>query len=305
MAPLEDVPPDASTEQVVPSQASVPPCDRIYGPVVVWTQQNGRAARPHLLFRPTRFSVQELKEDVVRRQNDAAREWQLSYGLSSRTDCRLLQVLLEDHGFVKTTARAHGHGVVNLIWLSSAVKPALLLSLNRFQKVNHFPRASELTRKDLLVRTLTATREAHGVAACDFLPLTYVLPADADALHGAMQRERGAWIVKPIASSRGRGISIVQQPHQLPHDDVVVSRCAHPARPPLAARTARVRGARATARRSHRRYVARPLLIEGFKFDLRLYVAVTSFDPLRVYVFDEGLARFSTEQATEPPLRTC
>ena len=32
------------------------------------------------------------------------------------------------------------------------------------------------------------------------------------------------------------------------------------------------------------RYLARPLLINDTKFDLRVYAYVTSFDPLRVYI---------------------
>ncbi|KAJ4437028.1 hypothetical protein ANN_17161, partial [Periplaneta americana] len=42
------------------------------------------------------------------------------------------------------------------------------------------------------------------------------------------------------------------------------------------------------------KYIDNPLLVDGHKCDLRLYVAVTSYDPLLVYMYEEGLVRFAT-----------
>ena len=76
----------------------------------------------------------------------------------------------------------------------------------------------------------------------------------------------GSWIVKPVASSRGRGIYLIKNPNQVALDEpLIVSK-----------------------------YVENPLLINGHKSDLRLYVLVTSYDPLVIYLYEEGLARFAT-----------
>lgn len=44
------------------------------------------------------------------------------------------------------------------------------------------------------------------------------------------------------------------------------------------------------------RYIDNPLLVNGFKVDLRIYVAITSMHPLRLYIYKEGLTRFATSK---------
>ena len=43
-------------------------------------------------------------------------------------------------------------------------------------------------------------------------------------------------------------------------------------------------------------YLNSPCLIDELKFDMRLYVLVLSCDPLKIFLYKEGLVRFATQQ---------
>jgi tubulin polyglutamylase TTLL6/13 len=49
-------------------------------------------------------------------------------------------------------------------------------------------------------------------------------------------------------------------------------------------------------------YLKNPFLVNGLKLDMRIYSLVLSCDPLRIFIYQEGLVRFCT-QAYEAPKR--
>ena len=48
------------------------------------------------------------------------------------------------------------------------------------------------------------------------------------------------------------------------------------------------------------RYIAQPLLLDGFKFDLRIYILVVGNKDPQAFICKEGLARFCTEEYQVP-----
>ena len=50
-------------------------------------------------------------------------------------------------------------------------------------------------------------------------------------------------------------------------------------------------------------YISDPLLLEGTKFDIRLYVLLLSTDPIEAYVSRTGMVRFCTENYLKPSIK--
>jgi tubulin polyglutamylase TTLL5 len=158
----------------------------------------------------------------------------------------------------------------NLMWVWGLPKAADFDNLLVFQKINRFRNTRGLTRKDLLKKNI------QRCSGTDIMPLTYALPHEFNSFVSGYQsiqkvcgnKAANIWIIKPVGLSRGRGISLVNDIADVSYSQPIVIQ----------------------------RYISDPLCFMGFKFDLRVYVLVTSFNPLEAFIYKEGLARFGTRQ---------
>mmetsp|Transcript_17786 Transcript_17786/g.54389 ORF Transcript_17786/g.54389 Transcript_17786/m.54389 type:complete len:386 (-) Transcript_17786:253-1410(-) len=163
------------------------------------------------------------------------------------------------------------------------------LQMDDGQRLNHFPNHYELTRKDLLVKNLKRMRrqlqrsDAHSEAAkYDFWAETFVLPGEYALFLEQFKRTRGAhWIMKPIGKAQGKGIFLFNK-----LSEISEWRKDH---------TWKADSPQAEAYIAQR-YIENPYLVGNKKFDLRLYVLVTSYSPLIVWQYNAGFARFSFQR---------
>ena len=163
----------------------------------------------------------------------------------------------------------------NIWWRTSRFRVSDYENIFPWQRLNHYPKSTGITKKDCLVRNLRRMKGVHGAGVYNFSPLSFNLPNDYTRYIGEygkikakMDAKLFSWICKPADMSRGRGIFVFRDISELQYDcNAVVQQ-----------------------------YISNPLLIGGYKFDIRLYVAVPSFHPLTIYLYQEGIVRFSTEK---------
>eukprot|EP01043_Picozoa_sp_COSAG02_P033661 COSAG02_NODE_2309_length_9170_cov_10.752508_2_plen_785_part_00 len=155
----------------------------------------------------------------------------------------------------------------NALW--GKLAHARYKQLESYQKNNHFPGSFQLGRKDSCARNIARLRRRVGSARCVPFPRCYHLPNDLNELVSDMEAaKQPMFIVKPNASSRGRGIRVISHKHEIPKKGKCLVQ----------------------------QYIDKPFLVDGYKSDIRVYVMATSFDPLRLYIHDDGLVRFATEK---------
>ncbi|XP_066273905.1 tubulin polyglutamylase TTLL13-like isoform X4 [Branchiostoma lanceolatum] len=208
----------------------------------------------------------EIQPIIVKKKKKKKKRW---IGIST-VNCK--------YESVRRVARRFGIREVgededwSLYWTDYSVSLERVMEMKRFQKINHFPGMSEICRKDLLARNMNRLYKLFPKEYSVF-PKSWCMPADyGDFQAYCRQKKNKTFICKPDSGCQGRGIFLCKNAKDIKPGDHMTCQV----------------------------YISKPFLIDSFKFDLRIYVLVTSCDPLRVYVFRDGLGRFATKSYTEP-----
>ncbi|XP_042589309.1 tubulin polyglutamylase TTLL7-like isoform X1 [Cyprinus carpio] len=189
------------------------------------------------------------------------------------TKYEIVRIVIEEMIFHK--ARDDDE-TANLIWNDSSVQHEKIAELRNYQRINHFPGMGEICRKDCLARNMAKMIKSQP-QEYSFIPKTWIFPAECTQFQNYVKelkrkRKQKTFIVKPANGAMGHGISLIRNYEKLPVQDHFIVQ----------------------------EYLDKPFLMEGYKFDLRFYILVTSCDPLRVFLYNDGLVRMGTEKYHTP-----
>ncbi len=143
----------------------------------------------------------------------------------------------------------------------------IIKNFNKYIQYNNFHFIKYLNNKD---ETYKCYRRMHEKFPKDYTYMqpSYILPDDKEIIKNKFKDYKlskdNLWIFKPPDLLLGIGIKFLKNFTNLTKKGVIT------------------------------RYIPNPLLLYGKKFDLRLYVLISSFLPLKIYLNKEGLVRVTT-----------
>ncbi|TMW60744.1 hypothetical protein Poli38472_000786 [Pythium oligandrum] len=188
----------------------------------------------------------------------------------------VVRKIVRDRGWQMVTDEEDKAGLTscNVHWIDVPDFQGTFKMLQPYAKVNHFPGMTNLARKSKLARNFDRMKKLFP-EEYDFCPKTWILPFDFNDFQQHFNADgvsQKTFIVKPDHMCQGRGVFLTRNLSQINRQDILVAQ----------------------------QYVRNPLLIEGKKFDLRIYVLVSCCDPLCVYLFKDGLVRMCTADYVAP-----
>ncbi|KAJ1366372.1 hypothetical protein KIN20_027011 [Parelaphostrongylus tenuis] len=136
--------------------------------------------------------------NVRERYTQTGEDFNLAFKMIN-SDTKLVKTVLHSHGFTQCSRK---NPSFNLLWCGSAIRATHMRSIQPWQRLNQFPRSTELTRKDKLYDNIRRSSSIFG-NVFSFIPDFF----------------------RDSTSSRGKGIFFANKLREIPpNDTLLVSR---------------------------------------------------------------------------------
>ena len=168
-----------------------------------------------------------------------------------------------------------------IVWYDGFIPKIYFLNVLPHQRINKIPGMDILCYKSSTFKALNYMR-AIFPKTFSFYPTTYLLPfqfCDFQREHLKIVASSGmplTWIYKPRTGCCGNGIKLIQNSYEVAENSYsgVIQK-----------------------------YVP-PYLLNGYKFDFRLYIFVATLEPYTVYIYNDGISRFCSSPYSPPTKET-
>ena len=137
------------------------------------------------------------------------------------------------------------------------------------QKLFSYSNFKVITNKDLTYKYYDMMNKKYP-DDYTYMPPTFSYPEEKKIILKKFKNyklsKEDLWLIKPKLGSLGEGIYIFKDLSNVPDDYLIT------------------------------KYIHNPHLINKLKYDFRLYVLVTGLSPLKLYLYKDGMVRFTTEE---------
>ena len=137
------------------------------------------------------------------------------------------------------------------------------------QKIYCYPNSQIITDKNLEYQFYHSMKKSFP-DDYNYMPETYSYPEQKEIILEKFGNYTlsldNLWLVKPNVMSLGLGIHIFHNISDISDKSIIT------------------------------KYISNPHLINDLKYDFRLYVLITGLNPLKLYLYKEGIIRFATEE---------
>ena len=147
--------------------------------------------------------------------------------------------------------------------------------LSEFQKVYQYISGDFIFKKDSLYKEYKSLKKKFN-DDFNYMPETFNYPEDKDLILNKFSKYRldidNLWLIKPTNKWAGEGIKFLNSIKSITYKEYIITK-----------------------------YLKNIALINGKKYDLRLYVLISGLKPLRIYFYKEGLVRIASEKYSITP----